>query len=123
MAFLKGLDRVLANLNREIKAIEGRSLQGMLLAVAEIRKDIDTVSPLVPVDKGNLRASWFLEPLMMPVGPAVIFGFSANYAAFVHELLGANFQRPGAGPKFLQAHIRRTRERTLRIIRDNARIK
>lgn len=123
MAFLKGLDRVLHNLNKEIKAIEGRSLQGMILAVAEIRKDIDMVSPLVPVDKGNLRASWFAEPLMMPIGPAVIFGFSANYAAFVHEMLGAHFQRPGAGPKFLQAHIRRTRERTLQIIRDNARIR
>lgn len=123
MAFLKGLDNVLRNLNKEIKAIEGRSLKGMLLAVAEIRKDIDSVSPLVPVgETGNLRASWFAEPLNLPTGPAVIFGHSANYAAYVHELLGANFQRPNAGPKWLQSHIRRTKERTLRIIAENARI-
>ena len=124
MAFLKGLDNVLRNLNKEIKAIEGRSLKGMLLAVALIRRDIETVSPLVPVgETGNLRASWFSEPLMLPTGPAVIFGHAANYAAYVHELLGAHFQRPGAGPKWLQSHIRRTKERTLRIISDNARIK
>ena len=123
MAFLKGLDTVLKNLNREIKAIEGRSLKGMLLAVAEIRNDIDSIPPLVPVgETGNLRASWFSEPLMLPIGSAVIFGHSANYAAYVHELLGAHFQRPGAGPKWLQSHIRRTKERTLRIIAENARI-
>ena len=123
MAFLKGLDQVLRNLNKEIKAIEGRSLKGMLLAVAEVRKDMETTPPLVPIDTGNLRGSWFSEPLNLPTGPAVIFGFSANYAAYVHELLGAHFQRPGAGPKFLQAPIRRTKERTLRIIAENARIK
>jgi len=123
MAFLKGFDTVLRNLNKEIKAIEGRSLKGMLLAVAEIRKDIDSVPPVIPVDTGNLRGSWFAYPLELPIGPAVIFGFSANYAVYVHELLGAHFRRPGAGPKFLQAHIRRTKERTLRIIGDNARIK
>jgi hypothetical protein len=122
MAFLKGLDNVLKNLNREIKAIEGRSLKGMGLAVMAIRNDMETTPPLVPIDTGNLRASWFAEPLSLPTGPAVIFGFSANYAAYVHELLGAHFQRPGAGPKFLQAHLRRTKERTLRIIADNARI-
>lgn len=143
MAFLKGLDTVLKNLNREIKAIEGRSLKGMLLAVAEIRKDIDSVPPLVPIGPsaaqvealkkigiyreqgtGNLRASWFAEPLNFPIGPAVIFGHSANYAAYVHEMIGAtHWSRPNAGPKWLQSHIRRTKERTLRIIAENARIK
>lgn len=124
MAFLKGLDTVLRNLNREIRAIEGRSLKGMLLAVAEIRNDIDTTPPLVPVgETGHLRGSWFAEPLNLPIGPAVIFGHSANYAAYVHEMLGAKFQRPGAGPKWLQSHLRRTRERTLRIIAENARVR
>jgi hypothetical protein len=123
MAFLKGLDAVLRNLNKEIKAIEGRSVKGLGLAVMEIRKDIDTTPPLVPVgETGNLRASWFSEPLNLPIGPAVIFGHSANYAVYVHEMLGAHFQRPGAGPKWLQAAIRNSKERTLRIIAENAKI-
>lgn len=123
MSFLKGLDGVIANLNKEIKAIEGRSLVGLVLAVGEIRRDMDTISPVIPVDTGNLRGSWFAEPLNMPAGPAVVCGFAANYAAFVHEMLGAHFQRPGAGPKFFQAAIRRSKERTLRIIAENARIR
>lgn len=142
MSYLKGLDDVLRNLNREIKAIEGRSLKGMLLAVAEIRRDIDQIPPKVPIGPtaeqvaalekmgiyrehgtGNLRASWFSEPLNLPTGPAVIFGHAANYAAYVHEMIGAiHWSRPGAGPKWLQAHIRRTKDRTLRIIGENARI-
>lgn len=142
MAFLKGLDNVLRNLNREIKAIEGRSLRGMLLAVEEIRRDIDTVPPLVPIGPsakqvealkkmgiyrkqgtGNLRGSWFSEPFNFPLGPAVIFGHSANYAAYVHEMIGAtHWSRPNSGPKWLQAAIRRSKDRSLRIIRDNAQI-
>lgn len=143
MAFLKGLDTVLKNLNKEIKAIEGRSVEGMGLAVMAIRADIDAVPPLVPMGPsaaqveelkkigiyreqgtGNLRASWFSEPLMLPIGPAVIFGHSVNYAAYVHEMIGAtHWSRPDSGPKWLQAAIRRTKERTLRIIAENARIK
>jgi hypothetical protein len=124
MAFLKGLDTVLKNLNKEIKAIEGRSVEGMLLAVAEIRDDIDSKSPMVPVgETGTLRESWFAYPLNLSVGPAVIFGHSANYAVFVHEMVGANFQRPGAGAKWLQAAIRNSKERTLKIIADNAKVK
>lgn len=123
MAFLKGLDTVLRNLNKEIKAIEGRSLIGLGKAVMEVRRDIDTKPPLVPVgETGNLRGSWFSEPLSLPIGPAVIFGHSANYAVWVHEMLGAHFQRPEAGPKWLQAAIRNSKERTLRIIRYNAKI-
>ena len=143
MAFLKGLDNVLKNLNKEIKAIEGRSIVGLGLAVMAIRNDIDTVPPLVPIGPsaaqvkelkergisreqgtGNLRASWFAEPLSLPIGPAVIFGHSANYAAWVHEMIGkVNWSRPNAGPKWLQAAIRLSRERTLRIIAENAKIK
>ena len=142
MAFLKGLDQVLRNLNKEIKAIEGRSVVGMGLAVMAIRNDIDTVPPLVPIGPtagqvaalkaqgiyreqgtGDLRASWFSEPLSLPIGPAVIFGHSANYAAYVHEMIGAvHWSRPNAGPKWLQAAIRRSKERTLKLIRDNAKI-
>jgi hypothetical protein len=124
MAFLKGLDTVLKNLNKEIKAIEGRSVEGMLLAVAEIRSDIDSKPPLVPLgETGDLRAGWFAYPLNLSVGPAVIFGHRANYAVFVHEMVGANFQRPGAGAKWLQAAIRNSKERTLKIIAENAKVK
>lgn len=142
MAFLKGLDTVLRNLNKEIRAIEGRSEKGLGLAVMEIRKDIDNVPPLVPVGPdaakvkelkergiyreegtGHLRGSWFSEPFPNPLGPAVLFGHMAKYAVYVHEMIGrVNWTRPNSGPKWLQAAIRRSKERTLRIIAENAKI-
>lgn len=144
MAFLKGLDNVLRALNKEIKEIENRSVIGMGKAVMMIRREMDEKPPLVPigpdagqveslkkegiyrqVGTGNLRASWFSYPFNLPIGPAVIFGFSANYAVFVHEMIGKNIRwsRPGAGPKFLQSAIRLNKDRILGIIRDEARIK
>ena len=122
MAFLRGLDNVMRNLNREVKAIEGRSLKGMGLAVMEVRRSMDQTFPLIPVDTGNLRDSWFAEPLNLPIGPAVIFGFSAQYSVLVHEMLGVHFQRPGAGPKFFQAHLRKNKGKILEIISREAHI-
>lgn len=130
MAFLKGFDSVVKNLNREIKAIEGRTLKGLGLAVMMVRAEMDHTPPLIPIgETENLRASWFAEPLNMPAGPAVICGFSANYAAYVHELLGTksggpiNWTRPGSGPKFFQAPLRRNKEKILETIRSNAQIR
>lgn len=53
----------------------------------------------------------------------IIIGYSANYGMWVHEMLGANFQRPGAGPKWFESAIKRSIPMILRIIRDNAQIK
>ena len=123
MSGLRGLNRVVANLNYAIKKIEGRSLKGLLLAVAHVRKEMDTVMPVIPVDTGNMRASWFAIPVNLPAGPAVICGFSANYAVFVHEMIGAvNWTRPGSGPKFFQSALRRNQDKILQIIWENARV-
>lgn len=144
MSYLRGLDNVVANLNKEIRAIEGRSLAGMLKAAAFIRKRMDEVPPKIPigptagqvaewkkqgyyreVGTGNLRASWFAHGLRLSIGPAVILGFSANYAAYVHEMIGGNVRwtRPGSGPKFLQAVLRRDQGQILKIIHQEAKIK
>lgn len=57
---LTGLDKVLRNLNREIKKIEHRTLKGLIRAVIVIRRDMDKTPPRVPVgDTGNLRLSFF----------------------------------------------------------------
>ena len=128
MSGLRGLNRVVANLNYAIKEIEGRSLKGLLLAVAHVRKEMDTVMPVIPVDTGNMRASWFAIPVNLPAGPAVICGFSANYAVFVHEMLSSktdnpiNWSRPGSGPKFFQSALRRNQDKILQIIWENARV-
>jgi hypothetical protein len=67
----------------------------------------------------------------------IIFGYSANYAVYVHEMMGANFnpdrkkgkkkgfrsRRPGAGAKWLQDAIYRNRDTILKIIAETSQIK
>lgn len=70
--------------------------------------------------------------------PLAIGGFSANYAIWVHENVGANFTgprpgarsparrkagRPGAGAKFYEAALKRNQEKILRILFENVKIK
>lgn len=57
---LTGVETVMRNLNREIQKIKNRSMRGLIHAAILIRRDMETTPPLVPVDEGNLRASWFL---------------------------------------------------------------
>ncbi|MFA6336264.1 MAG: hypothetical protein WCX48_12085, partial [Bacteroidales bacterium] len=54
--------------------------------------------------------------------PVIILGFSANYALWVHEMVDAIFQRPGAGAKFLEAALKRNKNAILRAIADSAKI-
>jgi hypothetical protein len=142
MSYLRGLNRVVANLNQEIRNIEGRTLRGLLIAIAHVRKEMDTVMPMIPIGPtagqvadlkkqgiyreqgtGNLRASWFAIPVNLPAGPAVICGFSANYAVYVHEMIGAvHWTRPGSGPKFFQSALRRNQDKILQIIWEKAKV-
>ena len=46
-------------------------------------------------------------------GPTAIIGYTAFYAASVHEKVGANFRRPGAGAKWLSASMKRNRDEVL----------
>jgi hypothetical protein len=56
-------------------------------------------------------------------GPFVIAGYSANYALWVHEMLGAKFQRKGAGAKWFEIAIKTKQPEILKIIQSTAKIK
>jgi hypothetical protein len=58
-ASVKGLDKVIRNLNKEIVKIQGRTAKGLIEAAAWIHEDTTKTSPMTPLDLGNLRASWF----------------------------------------------------------------
>jgi hypothetical protein len=61
--YLKGMDTVMSNLNKEIEKIKNGSMRGLILAAAHIRaktNDEGKASDLTPVDKGNLNASFFI---------------------------------------------------------------
>lgn len=56
---IKGFDKVMANLNAEIAMIKHRSMRGLLMGAAIVRKDMEKTVPLTPVDYGNLKSSFF----------------------------------------------------------------
>lgn len=156
---IKGMDIVMSNLNREIVKMEIRGAQGLIESAIIIRRDMDKTPPLIPIDKGNLRASWFtvtrygagsrggvgvgfigLKAGEMSAARAeaisegkaivasfkgimILMGFSANYAMWVHENIGATFKRPGAGPKFFEASLKRNAKLVLQTIGRNVQIK
>lgn len=118
-----GLRQVQMNLNREILKIKAGSMAGLIEAAVIIRRDMDKTPPVIPVDTGNLRQSWFTTPVKKPNRPGLIIGFSANYAIHVHENLKAKFKRPGAGPRFFQQALDRNHKMILETVRKNARVK
>ena len=117
------MERVLINLNREIKGIENRSMQGLIESSIIVRRDMDQTPPLIPVDTGNLRASWFTTPVRKGTQQGLMVGFNANYAVFVHENVGAQFKRPQSGAKFFEASLKRNKQMILETIKQTASIK
>lgn len=156
---IKGLQQVVKNLNRQVRRIEGRTLAGLIDANIIIRRDMENSYPRIPVDTGNLRASYFCvtskgraedggTPVFKGMGsarmssqhenvlskarasasimrdPAIIIGFTANYALPVHERFGTvNWNRPNSGPKFLEKALKNNEREILNAIRKAARIK
>ena len=53
----------------------------------------------------------------------LMMGYGVNYGGFVHEMLGANFKRPDAGPKWLESAIKRNTQKIVQIVKENAQIK
>ena len=128
MAELLGMRTVMNNLNREILKIKAKSMKGLIESAIIIRRDMEKTPPLVPLDTGNLRASWFTSPIKVEGMVGLLIGFNANYAIFVHEMVDKeagtiNWNRPGSGPKFFEQALTRNEKLILQTIRDNAYIK
>jgi len=138
---ISGMNEVMRNLNAEIQAIKGRSANGLIQAGMLVRRDMEVTPPVIPVDTGNLRASWFTTLIRNLNLVGLTLGFSANYAVFVHENVGADFVTPrwrydkkrkkrkywytpreGAGAKFFESALKNNKDNILKIIRDNAKI-
>jgi len=170
---IEGVDRTMAALNRKInKFISYGSLGGILKAIAYVRRDMDKSYPKIPVDYGNLRASFFVTSSSGKIaigggkshsiegntanfkgpdsaqiaanhsamltemapraknlsrrfgGPFAIFGFSANYAMWVHEMWDPeiHWKRPQSGPGYFGAHLDKNKDKMFQIICDNSKI-
>jgi len=143
---LKGFDKVLRNLDKAVKTIERRTMKGLIRGQIIVRRDMKQTPPLIPKDTGHLEGSYETKPYYKGRNPVVIMAFTASYAWYVHEMVGANFsgkteklkytksgkvtaatkkysRREGAGAKFLEASIDRNTAKVLAVIREEVMIK
>lgn len=56
---VRGINTVMRNLNRKAAEIEFKLPKGMVKVASMVRRDMDNSPPVIPIDIGNLRASWF----------------------------------------------------------------
>ena len=127
---LQNIEVVTANINKELEKIKNKSAAGLVTAAAEVLADAERTPPLVPVDLGPLRQSTFTTPRKKPVTqePYVVFGYTARYAAAVHEMMESpsgkpiNWSRPGSGPKWFEASLKRNSALIVQIIARSATI-
>ena len=128
---VEGMEKVVKNLNKEIKGIKNRSIDGLLAAALIAQRESDK---RVPVETGVLRASSFVRKTPED-DMSVELGYSANYALFVHENLEMKLKgqdRPSGlgkywGPKgeakFLENSLRDKKADMLKAIQRKARVK
>lgn len=56
---VRGINTIMKRLNVKAKEIEFKTTKGMVKVGSLVRRDMEESPPLIPVDTGNLRASWF----------------------------------------------------------------
>ena len=117
-----GIENVMKGLNTKLLEYEVKGSQGLRSAAFLVLNDTEKTSPKTPVGKtGVLRGSRFVSTVqnIKTRVKTVVLGFSANYAIYVHENLTAmNWNRPGSGPKFLEASLKRNTFKILLVIRN-----
>jgi len=130
-----GIETVAANINKELAKMVIRSVNGYRRVAVFLFREMNTTPPVIPVDTGNLRGSWFQEFVndLKTGNPAMIFGFGANYALYVHERVGGapwgnstvgeiNWKRKGSGPKFFEAALKRNQKQILFLLQQEIKI-
>lgn len=130
MMKLKGQEKALENLNKEINKIKNRSIKGLLKGALIIERESNK---RVPVETGVLRSSSYARKSQDNPNTVVV-GYSSSYAIFVHEnieMILKGKPRPSGlgvywGPKgeakFLERAIMFKKDDVLNIIRQEAKI-
>lgn len=84
MTFQRDIDKVLANLRKQVGELEAEAAPAIL---EEVETEIMAEAmKQVPRDTGTLANSRFVDLEKGPEGPRVRFGFRERYAVFVHEI-------------------------------------
>jgi hypothetical protein len=123
-AKLTGMDKVLANINREVAKVEGRSVGG-LLALGNVV--LAGSNKRVPRELSNLHASGYVRKAQHN-RHAVEVGYTAAYALPVHEAVGMKLRGkprksgigvywgPSGSAKFLEKSLRERKKDAASIV-------
>ena len=110
-----GQKKILVNLNRCIKKIQGNVSLGLDAAGAFVEGES---KELTSIDEGVLINSTFNKQSGSRTKPVQVIGYRAEYAAHVHEMPSStNWNRPGAENKFLEKAVVRNVSRILNLIK------
>jgi len=127
MAHLDGYWTVIANIEKEVNSMRGRTLLGMTKAMNFLHRETETTIPMVPRRTNFLAQSWFVIPSKTGINPEVKAGYTAKYAPIVHEMREhrqgtINWTRQGSSDKWLQIQFDRNKREMELIIAKYARI-
>jgi hypothetical protein len=115
---ITGIDKAVANLGKLQEAIPEAVARGMYAWAAFFV--IPQAQEETPVRTGYLRASAFVDEPTVTMGNAEVrFGFSANYAIYVHENLEAHHDVGKA--KFLEDPVMRSGQKAAEYVADEIR--
>ena len=81
-----GVNRVVANMKKASSRYERKLAVGIKIAGLFLQRESQKI---VPVDKGNLKASAFTRSIGSGFNTDVIVGYTAAYAVYVHEVMEA----------------------------------
>ena len=110
---LRGLKQTFANMEAELKAVDRRTMSGLMASGLKVQRLSQT---RVPVEYGNLKGSAFTRKV--EGRQAVQVGYTASYAVFVHEDMEQSWKGkprasglgvywgPSGGPKYLENPLR-----------------
>jgi len=116
---LVGLKRVMRNLNRELKQIEGKTVKGMRLVGLMVEGKSKRLCPVGVT--GNLIGSWYAKTSDTPEGPSLVMGYSTDYALHVHEH-DRHYRKPGSQWKFLEAPLYESTGEIVSILQRTAKV-
>jgi hypothetical protein len=127
----KGLEDVLAKINREISGIETRGVSGLLEGALLVQRRSQRK---VPVEYGNTRASAYTRKSADDPN-AVETGYTSAHALFLHEnieqkLKGeprpsglGEYWGPQGEPKFIESTVNESASEFVEIVRRRAEVK
>lgn len=114
---LTGIGKFANAVNKVVANVNDNTMKALIESAVLIRRHMDKVEgDKIPVDTGNLRASWFATPENLK--RSVTLGFTSNYAIKVHESVGQKFKREGSGAKFLEKALKANGKTILNTIKE-----